>query len=71
VLTALDRLYDFVLMDSPPLIGGAGSHLLARFADAVLLVIRAGTTTSAQLAEAVAPLEADKLFGVVLNRIAR
>lgn len=32
--------YDYILIDSPPLLGLADSHVLARYADAVILVTR-------------------------------
>jgi protein-tyrosine kinase len=68
MLATLDHLYDFILFDSPPLLEAAGSHLLAHLADTTVLVIRAGKTSSSQLAKAIAPLTEENLFGVVLNR---
>src|SRR5215471_9998668 len=52
--------YDFILFDSPPLLGVADSSLLVRHTDAAVLVIRAGKTTSGQLSRAVAPLSQEK-----------
>jgi capsular exopolysaccharide synthesis family protein len=68
MLATLDHLYDFILFDSPPLLEAVGSHLLAHLADTTVLVIRAGKTSSSQLAKAIAPLTEENLFGVVLNR---
>jgi Mrp family chromosome partitioning ATPase len=63
---ALD--YNFILFDSSPLSGAADSNLLLRHTDATLLVIRAGKTSSIQMAKAITPLTEDDIFGVVLNR---
>ncbi|HKG22657.1 MAG TPA: CpsD/CapB family tyrosine-protein kinase [Blastocatellia bacterium] len=63
---ALD--YDFILFDSSPLSGAADCNLLLRHTDATLLVIRAGKTSSIQMARAITPLTEDDIFGVVLNR---
>ena len=60
--------YDFILFDSPPLLGVADSSLLIRQTDAAVLVIRSGKTTSGQIGRAVAPLSQEKILGVVLNR---
>jgi len=60
--------YDFILFDSPPLLGVADSTLLIRQTDAAVLVIRSGKTTSGQIGRAVAPLSQEKILGVVLNR---
>lgn len=63
--------YDFVLLDAPPLEDRAAMSLLVRLADATLLVVRPGATTSAEMARAIAPLTEDQVLGVVLNRAAR
>jgi Mrp family chromosome partitioning ATPase len=67
VLTTLDHFYDFILFDAPPLTD-PGSHVIVGMTDTTVLVIRAGVTTSAQLAKAIEPLKEENLFGVVLNR---
>jgi capsular exopolysaccharide synthesis family protein len=68
MLATLEPDYDFILFDSSPLTTSADSSLLVRLTDTTLLVIRAGKTTSNQMARAIAPLSEDKIFGVVLNR---
>jgi capsular exopolysaccharide synthesis family protein len=70
MLETLEPDYDFVLFDSPPLTTSADSGLLARLTDTVLLVIRSGKISSMQIAKAVAQLDEDSIFGVVLNRTA-
>jgi capsular exopolysaccharide synthesis family protein len=68
MLESLDSSYDFILFDSSPLTTAAEPSLLVRITDATLLVVRAGKTSSLQMAKAIAPLSEESIFGVVLNR---
>jgi capsular exopolysaccharide synthesis family protein len=68
VLEMLEAEYDFILLDSSPLLQINDANLLVRLTDATVFVIRAGKTSSAQLGKAVASLTQDHIFGVVLNR---
>lgn len=61
--------YDFILFDSPPLLASSDAQLLLRMVDRMLLVIRPGVTTPAQMAEALAMFRKKDLLGVVLNRV--
>ena len=72
----LDRLvetarseYDFVLIDSPPMMGMADARLLSRNADGVILISRAGETSPEQLGEAKERLADDgtPVIGTILN----
>ncbi len=60
--------YDFILFDSSPLLVSTDASLLARLTDTTLLVIRAGTTSTSQMARAVAPFTQEDIFGAVINR---
>ena len=68
MLQAAAMDYNFILFDSSPLSGPADANLLLRHTDATILVIRAGKTSSIQMAKAITPLTEDDIFGVVLNR---
>jgi succinoglycan biosynthesis transport protein ExoP len=61
--------YDFVLIDSPPMMGMADARLLSRNADGVILISRAGETSADQLAEARERLADDgtPVIGTILN----
>jgi len=61
--------YDFILFDSAPLLAVADASLLELHTDATLLVVRQGCTSTSQMARAVALLNEERLFGVVLNRV--
>lgn len=71
MLQAFDADYDFILFDSSALGSGNDSSLLVRFTDTTLLVVRAGHTSSAQMAKALTPLGQDDIIGVVINRASK
>lgn len=71
MLQAFDADYDFILFDSSALGSGNDSSLLVRFTDTTLLVVRAGHTSSAQMAKALTPLGQDDIVGVVINRASK
>jgi succinoglycan biosynthesis transport protein ExoP len=61
--------YDFVLIDSPPMMGMADARLLSRNVDGVILISRAGETSPEQLGEAKERLADDgtPVIGTILN----
>jgi polysaccharide biosynthesis transport protein len=61
--------YEFVLIDSPPMIGMADARLLSRISDGVILISRAGETRPEQLGEARERLADDgtPVIGTILN----
>jgi capsular exopolysaccharide synthesis family protein len=61
--------YDFVLIDSPPMVGMADARLLSRISDGVILISRAGETSPEQLGEARRRLADDGIpvIGTILN----
>lgn len=65
--------YDFVVVDSPPLLPVTDSLALARITDGALLVVRFKLTRRQQFQSSVASLDAVKAraIGVVLNRVAQ
>lgn len=69
VLGAARNSYDVVLVDSPPLLVGDDTGILATQADAVLMVVSTGVETR-RLGEAARSLDAlgVRVIGVVLNR---
>jgi polysaccharide biosynthesis transport protein len=61
--------FDTILIDTPPVLHVADARILSRFADAIVLVFRAGRTTREAAATAVNIFEADgvPILGTVLN----
>ncbi len=71
LITELKAHADMVILDTPPLLVVADPILLARLADAVLLVVRAEQTKAGDLRQAVEIVTQSgaKLVGAVLNRV--
>ncbi|GAB3598414.1 tyrosine-protein kinase domain-containing protein [Microbacterium tumbae] len=65
--------YDFVVIDSPPILSVADANLLSPLVDGVILVVDATRTRSATLARSVKSLESGgaRILGTVLNRARR
>jgi capsular exopolysaccharide synthesis family protein len=70
----LDRLlqdarrdYDFVVLDTPPLIPVCDAAVLARVVDGTLVVVAAHETSRRQLGEALSLLDEAKTIGIVFN----
>jgi capsular exopolysaccharide synthesis family protein len=61
------NLFDWVIVDSPPLLPLADTTLWTRVTDGILLVTRVGNTEKPQLLQGVELLKKNKLIGVVMN----
>jgi Mrp family chromosome partitioning ATPase len=68
MLDALEGDYDFILVDSPPLLHCGTVGLLVSLTDTAVLVVESGKTSPSQMARAIAPLNPQGLSGVLLNR---
>lgn len=66
MLHQLSRWFDWVILDSPPLVPVADSGVLAAHVDGTLLVVRQGNTPKPLLKEAL-KTESLKLLGIVAN----
>jgi succinoglycan biosynthesis transport protein ExoP len=69
LLAELRAAYEVVLIDCAPLLPVTDPMVVSRFADGILLIAKAGTTTrdQAQAARAASAKAGAKIFGVVLN----
>ena len=69
LLRRLEREFDFVMLDTPPLLPVSDARILARFASAAVVVLRLNESTREQARLAVEPILSDgsRLLGVVLN----
>jgi len=70
--TTFDRLrkqYAFVVIDAPPMLPIADSHILNGLADKVLFVVRARQTPRELFRHALEGFEASNLLGAVLNDV--
>jgi succinoglycan biosynthesis transport protein ExoP len=69
LLTRLGKEFDMILIDAPPMIHLADARVLGRLADGVILVVRAGQTTteSAVFASQRFVEDGTRVLGTVLN----
>jgi protein-tyrosine kinase len=67
VLQEARQNFDFVVIDTPPLLPVFDTALLARLVDGVLIVVAANQTPRKLLGEALNLLEPSKVLGIVFN----
>ena len=67
LLEALRDHFDWVILDSPPLLFAADGNLLSTMADGTILVVRIGTTTYDSVARALQSLCENNVLGIVVN----
>jgi capsular exopolysaccharide synthesis family protein len=67
LMEQLTDWFDWVLIDSPPVVPLADTSVWMRSADGILMVVREGVTQKRQLQSALQELEESKILGVVLN----
>jgi capsular exopolysaccharide synthesis family protein len=67
LMEQLTTLFDWIIVDSPPLLPLADTTLWSRFTDGTLLVSREGKTEKAHLERGLDALKKSDLLGVVLN----
>ena len=67
VLQQLGNLFDWIIIDSPPILPLADTTVWSKLADGVLLVAREGKTEKGALRRGVEALRRATLLGVVLN----
>lgn len=68
--TVLDRLsdsFDWIIIDSPPILPIADTSIWMRLSDGILLVVRQGVSEKRPLEKGLKALESKKLLGVLLN----
>jgi capsular exopolysaccharide synthesis family protein len=68
ILRQARELFDFVIIDAPPLGIFTDATVLINHADGAILVVRAGKTRYSVLDRILEPLPKDRMLGVVLNQ---
>jgi capsular exopolysaccharide synthesis family protein len=71
VLEQLETFFDWVFIDTPPVIPLADTPLWMKLADGVLLVTREGVCEKKQLERAIALVDRPTMLGVVVNSCSR
>jgi capsular exopolysaccharide synthesis family protein len=69
VFTELRSRYDLIVCDAPPVLPIADTAALARLADGILIVVRAGVTPRQAVARTLTIIDRNKLIGFVLNAV--
>jgi polysaccharide chain length determinant protein (PEP-CTERM system associated) len=69
ILARLRNEYQLVVLDSPPIVPIADSHILAGLCDGIVLVVRARQTRPELLLRSIESLKAARVIGVVLNDV--
>lgn len=67
MLDQLNAWFDWIIIDSPPVLPLADTSVWTRLADGVVLVTRQGTSEKKQLQRALEAIERTKLIGALLN----
>jgi capsular exopolysaccharide synthesis family protein len=67
LLAEARKIYDHVILDTPPALVVPDCHALDRWVDGFLLVVAAGRTPRKLLAETLNVLNPEKVLGIVLN----
>ncbi len=68
VLKSAAESYDWVIVDSPPIMALADATMIAPLCDTVLLVVRVNSTPAKLVNETINRIGRDRICGVVLNR---
>jgi len=69
LLELMTPLFDWIIMDTPPVLPVHDASMMADVCDGVLFVVRAGMTNHEMAAKATAEFQDRNLLGVVLNRV--
>jgi len=67
LMTQLEAWFDWIVIDSPPVLPLADASMWSRLADGILLVTRKGTTEKKQLQRGLETIEKSKLLGALVN----
>ena len=67
LLVSARTVYDFVLLDGPPVLAVSDTILLQDLVDGLLVVVRSRKTPREGVLDALGRLRAEKILGVVLN----
>jgi capsular exopolysaccharide synthesis family protein len=67
----LREQYDFILIDSPPILPLSDMNIFEEVVDGIVMIIRAESTTKDTVTKALETLGTDKVLGIVLNDVSR
>jgi capsular exopolysaccharide synthesis family protein len=67
LMDQLSTSFDWIIVDSPPILPVADTSVWARLSQGILMVVREAKTEKRQLQKALDALESSSLLGIVLN----
>jgi receptor protein-tyrosine kinase len=67
LLEALPRLFNWIIIDTPPLLFSADANLLSTLSDGTIMVVRIGATTYDNVIRAMQSLCENNVLGIVAN----
>jgi capsular exopolysaccharide synthesis family protein len=67
LMNSLNSWFDWIVIDSPPVLPMVDTSIWARLADRILLVARQGITRKRKLQKGLESLDPNKLIGAILN----
>lgn len=67
LLIEMSNIFDWIVVDTPPMLPMADAGVISHLCDGTLLTVRRETTPKSGLTQALARLEPGKLLGVILN----
>jgi succinoglycan biosynthesis transport protein ExoP len=65
----LREQYDFILVDSPPILPLSDMNIFEEVVDGIIMIVRAESTTRDMVTKALDTLGTDKVLGIVLNDV--
>ena len=68
VLKSAAEIFDWIIVDSPPILALSDASLIAPLCDTVLLVVRVNFTPTKLVSETISRIGRDRICGIVLNR---
>jgi capsular exopolysaccharide synthesis family protein len=68
-IETMSRSYDYVIVDTPPVMAVVDTVLITELVDAIVVVVRVETTPKASFIKAVNSLPKSKILGTVLNGV--
>jgi Mrp family chromosome partitioning ATPase len=67
LMEQLEAWFDWIVIDSPPVLPLADASIWSRLSDGILLVTRKGITEKQQLQRGIEAIERSKLLGALVN----
>lgn len=68
VLRHFSQIFDWVIVDSPPVMAVADANLMLPLCDAMLMVVHSGKTPVKLVKDSIQRVGRDRIYGILLNR---